>query len=331
MGGLLGCSFDAGELSDTNAETIGPGDSPSTTSTGTVGSDAATSPTEASSAPDPTGKPSSSSAASVASDSEDSTGDGPDTPSDTEGYEASSGDEGLLVNDGVVVRYFLDEAPSGGSPILAADSTDDPFDLPVDYTGEGLSYVEVDGNRGLEWSAVGLDAGARAPLVGSELEGLAGVTSLTFEVVFQIEEVMNQGSRILHVGAGNPPGRLSLASPAADELEFAWNDTIVRTWTVKGLLNTRHVAHVVVDTTAPNATDRIRLVLDGAEVVPKGDGQINQGETATLGGGVIFALGNRDMQRSFRGVLFYAAVYAGALGDAAIAQNIAVLLKSDDG
>ena len=62
-------------------------------------------------------------------------------------------------------------------------------------------------------------------------------------------------------------------------------------------------------------------------------GDVAQDQTVDLPdiADLYFALGNREIgQRAFRGVLYYAALYAEALPPAAVMQNAAALLKNDD-
>lgn len=53
-------------------------------------------------------------------------------------------------------------------------------------------------------------------------------------------------------------------------------------------------------------------------------------EPIAIPAGQTFVLGNRNEQRSFKGVLYYAAIYKSALTPAEIAHNVAILQQSDD-
>ncbi len=337
VGLTVGCSFDSSGDSGLPSESVGQ-TAPSSASMGatddgsgsTSGAGVSTSMSVSSSDSDPTFPAVTSDAATTDSDSaEVESTTGPGVEPTTGGYGAT-GPGAALFNEAVVVRYFLDEAPSGSTPMQAVDATDEPFNLPIDYSGMGLAYDQDGSNRGLRWDAVALDAAPRASIGESELAGLNGASQLTYEVVVEIDQVSDQRSRILHIGAGDGHGQLTLTTDQILQLQFAWNDAIERTWPFDALSEGRAVVHVVVETDAPAPADRIRLYVNGAEIVPSSAGEIEQGSTVELSEDAMFVLGNRDMDRSFRGMLYYASVYGVALDGDAIAQNVEALTRDDD-
>ncbi len=257
----------------------------------------------------------------------------PETTGREDDSESSGGETDTtrgLTNGGVIARYFLNEAGAGTAPLFALDSTPAPIDLSIDYGRGSLEYVEELGNRGLEFTNAGSDDGARAFIGGTELGGLEGSTSLTFEVVFRLEDTVGQGSRIMHIGAGPAPGIATLSSTNPDLLQFSWNDGLVREWDYADFAGVAHVLHVVVDTTAPSPESQVRLLVEGAELVPEITGTIPVGDQAAVPEGTIFGLGNRDAARAIDGVLFYAAVYGEAIDDDRIAQHVTALGMSND-
>ena len=93
----------------------------------------------------------------------------------------------------------------------------------------------------------------------------------------------------------------------------------------------RTVYHVVVDTTAAQEIDRVRLFVDGAPAMGTVETPFALGHTFTFLATSVFAVGNRDIgMRSIAGTLFYAAIYDRALASGEIAQNVTILQASDD-
>ena len=170
----------------------------------------------------------------------------------------------------------------------------------------------------------------REPASRARSSGLEGVTSLTFEAVVTIFESSGATSRIIHLGAGGGTGTASFGTRTADQMQLGWNNSVVREWDVSGFRGTRHVVHVIIDTTVPNEASRARLLVDGVEVPPATGATLDQDEAAEVQNNTILALGNRDQDRSFEGILFYAAVYGVALDDDTVAEHVSRLMLSDD-
>ena len=226
-----------------------------------------------------------------------------------------------------MARYFLDEAPAGSNPKLAVDAADEPFDLSLEYFG-AMHYVSELGRRGLAFDQTGADDAARAAVAGTKFGGLDGATELTFEVVLRVVDALSSSSRIIHVGVGDDSVVTLAAQPNA--LAVRWNTTSVRHCDYTAFIGTSQVVHLVGDMTALNEASRFRLLVGGVELAPVIDDTVPQGEPASLPKDAIIALGNRDRDRTFRGVLFYAALYGVALSDDTIAQHVVALQESDD-
>lgn len=320
---LLGCSFDSStdEADSVLGESTGMGLGTTDSSTGELaesGASSATTATTTTSGVELTtsqSDPSTTTATSSASY---------DPPS------SSTGDSETLSDDGLVARYFLDEAADGTAPMLALDSADEPVDLPLSYGDRSLRYVSAFGHRGLAFDLAGADDGARAPIAGSKFEGIEGVTALTFEVVVRLDDSINSASRIVHFG-GTDSGIATLSSRNPDQLQFAWNDNVVREWDYSAFSDgAAHVVHVITDTNAVNDASRFRLLVDGNELPPTEVTAVAPGEAAFVPQGAIFALGNRNQDRAMQGILFYAAIYGLAFPDATVAAHVPALLGSDD-
>lgn len=329
---MLACSFEAAPsgVADTEEGVLETDDS---TSTGAPASEA-TSTTDATAASVTSSGPSSDTTTTSVSTAGPTTSEGGAT-SDVDpsvGPDTSTGDAApaMLTDDGLVARYFLNEAPNGTIPMVAVDSAEDQLMLPLDYGEKDMQFVQVSSNRGLSWAEVGVDAAPRASIEGTKFEGLEGVTTLTFEAVATIFESSNSTSRIIHIGAGGATGTVSFGTRGADQMQLGWNNSVVREWDVSAFQGTRHVLHVIIDTTAPNEASRARLLVDGIEIPPSTGATLQQDSAALVQNNTILALGNRDRDRSFVGILFYAAIYGVPLDDDRVSEHVSRLLDSDD-
>jgi hypothetical protein len=96
-------------------------------------------------------------------------------------------------------------------------------------------------------------------------------------------------------------------------------------------LENRTVLHLVFDSNEADPADRARFYVDGVIAPPSNEESIALGAQIGNLAGEYFVLGNREVgARSFRGTLFYAALYDTALGPAAVAHNAARLVANDD-
>ncbi|WP_437730036.1 LamG-like jellyroll fold domain-containing protein [Sorangium sp. So ce1335] len=250
-------------------------------------------------------------------------------------------DASCLTDDGLVARYFLDEAALRIAPTQAEDAADAPVALAL-TTGPELGFVgDGAGHSGLAWTAAGGDSRASAPIDGTKIQSLLhGSRTGTIEAVLRIAEVSSQGSRIVHIGSGTEPGRFTLRSDRPGQIDFWWNGTNCGgSWDVR--IPERAVVHGVLDTTVQEPAEaRVRLYVNGVpapRLKPAGgycaDDARLPGVDATLDllEGRHFVLGNREIGgRTFSGALYYAALYARALTPAEIERHVAGLLASDD-
>jgi len=254
-----------------------------------------------------------------------------DMDEDCDGIKEHPADD--LASTEIIVRYFLDEAATGKTPIDLEDAAPEPMALTL-YSppAEDTGFFELDGNRGLRWGEGTLDTNAYAPVDGKIGSALEGHTAATIEVVVAIDEVSAQSSGISYIGAGTELGRLALRSYGLNTVSLIWKQTEAGRWRVD--LDQRCVLHLIVDTTQPNGS-RAKLYRNGilAEVddsVPVTEPASN--DTIALGTGAQYVLGNRATgSRSFNGRLYYAALYGVALEENALLNNAQLLLLEDDG
>ncbi|WP_438013792.1 LamG-like jellyroll fold domain-containing protein [Sorangium sp. So ce315] len=256
--------------------------------------------------------------------------------------DACTRDASCLTDDGLVVRYFLDEAALGIVPTQVEDAAEAPLTLAL-TTGPEMGFVgDGAGHSGLAWTAASGNSRASAPIDGTKIQSLLhGSRTGTIEAVLRIAEVSSQGSRIVHIGSDTEPGRFTLRSDRPGQVDFWWNGTSCGgSWDVR--IPERAVVHGVLDTTvqAP-AVARLRLYVNGApapRLTPTGgycaeDARLPDVDATLdlLPEGRHFVLGNREIGgRTFSGALYYAALYARALTDAEIQRHVAGLLASDD-
>lgn len=263
--------------------------------------------------------------------------------STTTGDETTGEPPPMLVDEGLLVRYFLDEADGGQGPKHALDAAPDPLDLPLVYDMGAMNpvYAEHRGHRGLRWPMAGLHGRATLPVAGTKVQtGLQNRTAATLELVVEVDAVTVFGSRLLHVGRSLEQGHFTLRSTDIDRLEFHWKGlTLAGVWPVDWAGLGRVVVHVVLDTGQPDPIHRVRLYIDGAAVADGTDIGLlhpNQNEAIAIPTDpnipLYFALGNRgaDGDRSFQGTLYYAAIYASALSETQLQQNADILAGTDD-
>lgn len=246
-----------------------------------------------------------------------------------------------LSNDGLVVRYYVDEADSGMAAGALEDAAPNPLDLPIVSDPE-LVYVELSDNRGLRWTT-GSVGRASLQVDGTKIaQQLNTATSATIEVVAAMGATQNWVARMVEIA---PPGAVGsnlalLLEDGTSQLTLEVNNANggaerAAFWDYNLVDDVRHVIHAVVDTSEANSLARARLYVDGAAItdmnvtgtlVPLG-----QNEPLTVGANDYLTVGNTpDGNRAFVGRIFYVAIYDVALDDQDIANHTVVLSNSDD-
>ena len=324
---MLACSFDSGGIASGDASVGAP--------TGTA-AEVQTTPGLAASGGDSTTAGSVGLTSTIASSSSsggpsaDATTSAGTSPQDTTSASGSTAGPIALVDDGLLGRYYLDEAAIGTAPTEVVDHAPDPLPLPISYAGDQMAYDEVGRNRGLRWRQAELDAGAGRRVVGTKLEQIDGAPQATIEVVVDVEAVTNHGSRFCHFGRGEAGGDFSMRAEEMDRVRVWVNDRESEVWPTD-LGVGRRVLTAVYDPALADPSDQLRLYVDGSEVVPESESPQHLGRAIALRDQAVLALGNRPAgARSFAGVLYYAAVYTHALTPEQVANNAELLLVSDD-
>lgn len=233
-----------------------------------------------------------------------------------------------LVDTGLVVRYFIDEADAGQGPAELLDSAPDPLNIPITY-GQAV-YVD-DGNRGLHWAvALGdgkIERGLGEPKLSSRLRD---GTRLTMEVVVDVDGA--SGTTLCHIAGmrGSNPDFM-LSAIGTSELRFH------RPFNVLGASwdgindHERMVVHVVYDATAPDPERRIELYKNGVMVPKTTSNPPSLGSSLDLSTASELMIGNhQDENRSIAGTIYYVAFYDQPLAVGELSNNAARLLANDD-
>jgi hypothetical protein len=234
----------------------------------------------------------------------------------------------VLMDDGLVVRYFMDEASSGQVPTELVDSTASPLNIPITY-GQAV-YVENEGNRGLYWQSALGDGKVEMGLGAPKLAPLRDVTRTTMELVVDIDGA--NATTISHI-AGlrgiNPDFILSAIGDNELRLHRPYN-SLTATWV--GVDNReRMVLHVVYDATLADPERRVDLYKDGVLVAKTTSNPPPMGDSETLSTGSEFIIGNHQNEtQSIAGTIYYVAYYERPLTPAEVTNNAQRLLASDD-
>jgi hypothetical protein len=197
--------------------------------------------------------------------------------------------------------------------------------------------VDAAEHHGLQWEEPGVDGGPFAAIAGTKVrDALEGATESTIEVVADMQEGMGSfSSRVLVIGQGAADARLGLfVSRDPQRPYFRWRgSTDAAIWDIDFPTVGRAVFHVVLETTA-EPDDRLRLYVNGIRApVADDENWPEHGEAIDFTDDSVLVLGNRAPgfgERSFKGILYYGALYSVAFDERRIQTHVEVLLGSDD-
>lgn len=234
-----------------------------------------------------------------------------------------------LVEQGLVVRYFLDEASSGTAP-MALDTGRPPYlDLFLSPSGSGPVYASAASGRSIRWTNAGVGGGFIASASNKIFNQLDGSREVTVEVVVDLDDADSSGSRLFHIGSGSTTdlGLMitngSVIFPVNGSYSIEWNLQV-------GNLSGPTVLTVVFDSSRFNINDRIDFFVNGSRGPTS---QIGPAPNVAFdfGPGTDVVIGNRPSgSRSIDGDIGYVAVYDRALSSLEVAANAAALLVSHD-
>ncbi len=281
-------------------------------------------------------------AGSVTAASQDTTGasgtggvdDGPAPTGTSTGAsnDETGGSPGVLIDRGLLARYYLDEAVSGDDPPDAFDAAVDPINLTMGYDGGQPMFVNPRRSQtGLRFFTAMAPGSAAADVNDTKLEQPLEATTATIEVVVQIDQASQTPgdlAQLVWIGTSGNDGRLALSAGMVG-FRLAYNDSLRTAWDVP--MHARQVVTMVVDTGAEVAADRTKLYVDGVLVPGTSGDPPGKDATISIPNQAWIVLGNKLAQsHSFRGVLYYAAVYDVAMPAEDVAHNAMVLAVDDD-
>jgi hypothetical protein len=265
---------------------------------------------------------------------------------------------GNLVDDGLVARYYLDEAASGQQPSEALDAASDPVHLTIRYSnaneggagggGSGpgtggmapaATYIEDgEGHRGLHFPAAEMTDVAYTKIAGTKFTAdLNTKKTATYEVVADIVAVSSSLSRLSHIGTGTGH-TLSLETDSPSLIQFTLNDDHGHyASTQLGQLG-RAVYHAVLDIEATDPKHRVKFYVNGSRILTLSPNEnLDMNTTIELDPAAYYCIGNRyeideddGRGRSIQGTIYYSAIYKTPFTADQVLHNTAVLLVSDD-
>ena len=213
----------------------------------------------------------------------------------------------VLDDDGLVVRYYLDEADSGQDVLQVLDSAPNPLDLTLHYVPL-MEFTGEPGRRGIYFPDQGLDGRATTLVDGTKVhEMLNGGTQATLEVVLTAEAFHESASRLLHIGSGTQSGSLTLSARNKNRLGFFWQDyTNMGEFDVV-LAPERVVLHGVLNSDATEESERAKVFYNGSPAVNTLPVWPGANQPIDITDGDFLGIGNREVGgRSINGIIHYA-------------------------
>lgn len=250
--------------------------------------------------------------------------------------------EAALVDTGLVVQYYLDEAASGQTPtnVLDASGVGAAFNLGINYVDSDPAYTEVSGNRGLIRSNTNSSARASKGVDNTSdkiRDNFHGASKATLEVVVDPQSVVSSNARATVFGIQRfEIGRFELRVLGSGGTNATHFEVYFNGSSVEGsisLTRERQVVHVVLDTTLETADDRVKVYVNGVLKDPQGSPP-GQNATIDFGGSSTFLTMLNNVagtaHRPLGGTMFYAALYTHAFSSADVTTNYNTLTVDDD-
>jgi hypothetical protein len=106
-----------------------------------------------------------------------------------------------------LVRYWIDEAPSGQGVTNLLDAESTPLNMPMNYPSSSPYWVgsmDGGGNRHLRFSGAGDTGGGVVDIGGTKVDAVHGATDVTIEVKYMMDgggTCSGEGERILTAGS----------------------------------------------------------------------------------------------------------------------------------
>ncbi|AKT40065.1 uncharacterized protein CMC5_042180 [Chondromyces crocatus] len=240
-----------------------------------------------------------------------------------------------LTDTELLVRYLINEAPSGRDPTELRDAAPSPLRASITY-GTNLAFLQDGlGRVGLSWSAFDRAGYAVAqPFFTKVARGLDQAQALTLELVTDLRDSGDASGLVVLGDYVDAKSRLAIVlSDDARTMDLLLNDQPAMRWGSSAFVANRAVLHLVMDTTLDTESDRWKLYRNG-QLVPGVAANPPPEQGTKLDAGTVtstLVLGNRyPGNASFQGTIFYAAIYGRPLTDSELQHNAAVLIEDDD-
>jgi CSLREA domain-containing protein len=250
---------------------------------------------------------------------------------------------------GLLARYWLDEAASGQVPANLTDSEASPLNLAITYVATSPEWQDgTGGNRHLRFYGTGSTTdtgGAQANSGATKMDGLHGSQTATLVAKYAMDSNVctNNGDRIVGIsdGDGSADGWLAMRERGSrDGLQVRWAGVgtvgfyALGNGTPSCPVDSASTVHWVIDTTQATAADRVKAYIDGvAQTVQVMNGALPpQNATIDLGPGTrkMFVGQPHTGYRTFRGRIWYAAIYDTALSSATVSSDASAINACDD-
>jgi parallel beta-helix repeat protein len=249
----------------------------------------------------------------------------------------------------LLAQYWIDEAASGQSPTELADEAATPLNMPLGYVGPSPAWSDGSGgNRHLRFNGTdGTDTGgAIVDIGGTKIDAIHGSMVATLEVKYAMDSDVctNNGDRIFGISDGDASANGWLAvreRSGRDTLQVRWSGVgtvgvyAIGSGTPSCPIDSASTVHWVIDTTQAVPANRVKAYIDGvAATVTAIDGSSLPPLNATidLGAGTrrMYVGRSHTPFRTFRGRIWYAAIYQDALSAALVGSQAAAINACDD-
>ena len=250
---------------------------------------------------------------------------------------------------GLLAQYWVDEAASGQVPASLADNAATPLNLPLTYVASSPVWADgTGGNRHLRFTGAGDTTDTGGAVVDTDttkIDAIHGATQATLVAKYAMDSNVctTIGERVFGIsdGDGSSNGWFAMR-------ERLGRDTLMVRWVGIGTygayalgngtpscpIDSVATVHWVVDTTQGVAADRVRAYIDGVAATV----QVMNGALPPLNATIDLGTGTRRMFlgrphtgfRTFRGRVWYAALYDSALSAATVASDATAINACDD-
>ena len=250
---------------------------------------------------------------------------------------------------GLLAEYWVDEAASGQVPTILVDNAGTPLNMPLAYVATSPGWEDgTGGNRHLRFYGTGDTTDTGGAVVDTDttkIDAIHGAQKATIVAKYAMDSNVctTNGDRIFGIsdGDGSADGWFAMRERLGrDALLVRWAG--IGTYGAYALgngtpscpIDTVATVHWVVDTTQGVAADRVRAYIDGVAATV----QVTNGALPPLNATIDLGSGTRRMFlgrahagiRTFRGRVWYAALYDSALSAAAVASDATAINTCDD-